>query len=180
MRLTFALTVALLAACTPPSAAPRTVAGPPSPAPASRDAAGSSAGDPPRLYSAAATASLASAQPSGPGGIRRTLIGREPALGLPGWETRLYLIEYAPGAAAPLHAHPAVGVGLVLEGRFESAFADEPVVEVQAGQAFVDQAEVTHRVFRNPSADRVLRFVVAYTLRAGDEPLHLGPGRAGR
>ncbi len=123
---------------------------------------------------------------SGPGtgadvrGIRRTLIDRRPATDLPGWETRLYLIEYPPGTAAPVHIHPAVGVGYVLEGRFESAFGAEPVVEVRAGQGFVDQAGVTHRVFRNASPDHALRFVVAYTLRAGEEPLHLvdGPGAA--
>jgi quercetin dioxygenase-like cupin family protein len=113
------------------------------------------------------------------GGIRRTLIDRRPATDLPGWETRLYLIEYPPGVAAPIHVHPAVGVGYVLEGRFESAFGAEPVVEVRAGHGFVDQAGVTHRVFRNASPDQGLRFVVAYTLRVGEEPLHLVDGPAG-
>ncbi|MEO7732114.1 MAG: cupin domain-containing protein [Kofleriaceae bacterium] len=103
------------------------------------------------------------------------MIGRKPAADLPGWETRLYLIEYPPGAAAPVHVHPAIGVGFVIDGRFESAFGDEPVVEVQRGQGFVDQADVPHRVFRNPSVDHGLRFVVAYTLRVGEEPLHLAP-----
>jgi mannose-6-phosphate isomerase-like protein (cupin superfamily) len=76
--------------------------------------------------------------------------------------------------------HPAVGIGFVLEGRFESAFGDEPITPVRAGQGFVDQAGVTHRVFRNPSADHELRFVVAYTLQVGDEPLRLGPATASR
>lgn len=111
------------------------------------------------------------------GAIRRTLIDRRPATDLPGWETGLYLIEYPPGVSAPIHVHPAVGVGYVLEGRLESAFGAEPVVAVQAGQGFVDQAGVTHRVFRNASPDRPLRFVVAYTLRAGEEPLHLVNGQ---
>ena len=105
----------------------------------------------------------------------RTQIERRPIADLPGWETSLYLIEYAPGEVAPVHTHATVGVGLVLEGRFESAFGDEPVVEVVAGQGFVDQANVSHRLFRNPSADQPLRFVVAYTLRAGDPPLHVTP-----
>ena len=107
----------------------------------------------------------------GPTGIRRTLVNRRPTADHAGWETCMYLIEFAPGATAPPHVHPAIGVGLVLDGRFESAFGDDPVVEIQAGQAFVDQAVTTHRVFRNPSPDRVLRFVVAYTLRAGEAPL---------
>ncbi|CAN5671581.1 hypothetical protein BH09MYX1_BH09MYX1_41230 [soil metagenome] len=105
--------------------------------------------------------------------IRRTLVERRPATDLPGWETSLYLIEYPPGAIAPVHDHPVIGVGLVLEGRFESAFGDEPIVEVRAGEGFVDKAGITHRVFRNPSSDHVLRFVVAYTLRVGESPLRL-------
>jgi quercetin dioxygenase-like cupin family protein len=108
------------------------------------------------------------------GGIRRTLIGRQPAHE-PGWETRLYLIEYPPGAAAPAHVHPAVGVGWVVDGEFESAFGDEPVVRVRAGHGFVDQADVAHRVFRNPSADSELRFVIAYTIRQGEETLRALP-----
>lgn len=106
---------------------------------------------------------------------KRTLIEQQPIADLPGWETRMYLIEYAPGEVAPVHTHPTVGVGLVLDGRFESAFGDEPVVEVRAGEGFVDQASVLHRVFRNPSADELLRFVVAYTLRAGEPPLQVVP-----
>jgi quercetin dioxygenase-like cupin family protein len=106
---------------------------------------------------------------------KRTLIERRPIADLPGWETSMYLIEYPPGAVAPVHTHPTVGVGLVLEGRFESAFGDEAVVEVGAGQGFVDQANVPHRVFRNPSPDQPLRFVVAYTLRTGEPPLHVTP-----
>lgn len=46
---------------------------------------------------------------------------------------------------------------------------------VKAGQAFVDAAEVTHRVFRNLDASRGLRFVIAYTIRAEDEPLRVLP-----
>ncbi len=153
MRSTFSLAVALLVAC----ASPRT--GLVEPAGGTR-----------------APSSVAAGQAAG--GIKRTLIGRKPAADLPGWETRLYLIEYPPGATAPVHTHPAIGVGFVIDGRFESAFGDEPVVEVQSGQGFVDQAEVPHRVFRNPSLDHGLRFVVAYTLRAGEEPLHVVPATA--
>ena len=113
------------------------------------------------------------------GGVRRTLIESRPATDLPGWETRLYLIEYAPGTAAPLHVHSGVGVGLVLSGRFESAFGDEPVVQVRAGEGFIERAAIAHRVFRNPSSDQELRFVVAFTLRSGEEPFRLGASLLG-
>lgn len=99
------------------------------------------------------------------GEIRRTLVASQPATHLPGWETRLYLIEYGPGAAAPLHVHPVVGVGQVLEGAFVSAFGNQREVEVRAGQGFVDPPAVAHRVFRNASDEHALRFLIAYTIQ---------------
>jgi quercetin dioxygenase-like cupin family protein len=104
-------------------------------------------------------------------GIRRTIIGRAPAHE-GGWETRLYLIEYPPGAAAPPHVHPVVGVGWVIEGEFESAFGDDAVTTVKAGQSFTDLDRVPHRVFRNTSTEHPLRFVIAYTIRTGEENFH--------
>jgi len=113
----------------------------------------------------------AAPRPTGPplSAIRRTLIDQRPA-GVGGWQTRLYLIEYPPLAEAPLHVHPAAGIGFVLEGSFDSAFGDEAVSHVTSGHGFVDQPAVTHRVFRNPSATEPLRFVIAYTLPDGEPP----------
>ena len=85
------------------------------------------------------------------------------------------LNEYGAGAVAPVHIHPALGIGFVLEGSFESAFGDEPVMLVQSGQAFTDPAGITHRLFRNPSPDRPLRFVIAYTIRAEEPQFYAGP-----
>jgi quercetin dioxygenase-like cupin family protein len=132
------------------------------------------------LLCAALTACAAAPTPLAPrgsadAGIRRTLVGQHPVVGLPGWETRVYLIEYPPGAAAPPHVHPAAGIGYVIEGRFVSAFGAEAEVEVGAGRGFVDQAGAVHRVFRNPDREHGLRFLVAYTLREGDPPLRPAP-----
>ena len=113
-----------------------------------------------------------------PGGVRRTLLERQPAANLPGWETRLYLVEYAPGVSAPVHVHPAIGVGYVIAGRFESAFGDAPAVEVSAGQGFLERADLPHRIFRNPSRAEPLRFIVAFTLRSTDDPFYLTGGAA--
>ena len=110
----------------------------------------------------AGPATIASAASSS--GMRRTIIGRAPAQEA-GWETRLYLIEYPPGAAAPPHVHPVVGVGWVIEGQFESALGDDAVTTVRAGQSFTDPAGVPHRVLRNTSTEHPLRFVTAYTIR---------------
>jgi quercetin dioxygenase-like cupin family protein len=104
-------------------------------------------------------------------GIQRTIIGRAPAHEA-GWETRLYLIEYPPRAAAPPHVHPVVGVGWVIDGEFESAFGDDAVTTVKTGQSFTDLAGVPHRLFRNPSTEHPLRFVIAYTIRTGEKNFH--------
>jgi len=109
-----------------------------------------------------------------PGAIKRTLLEKHPLATLPGWETRLYLVEYGPAAVASLHVHPAVGIGYVLEGSFESAFGDEPPLQVHEGQAFADSAETPHRLFRNLSAEQPLRFVIAYTIRSDQEMFYPG------
>jgi len=92
---------------------------------------------------------------------------------MPGWETRLYLIEYPPGVVAPRHAHPFVGIGYVLEGRFESAFEGETPTIVESGRSFVDKAEVVHVLFRNPDPVHPLRFLIAYTIRKGEPQMHV-------
>jgi mannose-6-phosphate isomerase-like protein (cupin superfamily) len=87
---------------------------------------------------------------------------------MPGWESRLYLVEYGPGVAAPVHHHPVEGVGYVVSGRFESAFEGEQPVMIGEGQSFTDRALVTHTLFRNPDASKSLKFVLAYVVRKGD------------
>ena len=119
-------------------------------------------------------AAQASPAPSSTAITRRLLDKREVA-GAPGLETQLWLIEYPPGAAAPVHHHPVVGIGYVVEGEFESAFGHEPPVRVKAGQSFVDPARVEHRLFRNVSAERPLKFIVTYTIPAGQAPVEMGP-----
>jgi len=88
--------------------------------------------------------------------------------GLPGWETRLYLIEYPPGADGSGHHHPAVGLGYMLSGTILSAFGDEPPTAIREGESFVDTAHEVHTVSRNASKTEPLRFVIAYTVRHGD------------
>lgn len=106
--------------------------------------------------------------------IHRTLLCSAPVDGLPGWETRLYLIEYAPGADGGGHHHPVVGLGYMLTGTILSAFADEDAVSIKAGESFVDAAHLVHTVSRNASATEPVRFVIAYTVKSG-EPVTVLP-----
>jgi quercetin dioxygenase-like cupin family protein len=106
--------------------------------------------------------------------VRRTLLSSEDVPGMPAYESRLYLIEFPPGAEAKPHVHPTPGLGYVLEGRFESSYDDGSVAITQAGEAFVDRAHQTHH-FRNPDADHALRFVISGTFRKGQELFSLVP-----
>lgn len=117
---------------------------------------------------------MPASEPLAKGQIRRTALGSQATPAAPGWETRLYLIEYGPGATAPLHVHPFVGIGYVLEGSFESAFGDESPHVIHAGEQFVDPPAVPHRLFKNVSDTAPLRFVIAYTMRADREIFYPG------
>ena len=110
--------------------------------------------------------------------IRRTLLCSAPVEGVPGWETRLYLIEYSPGADGSGHHHPVVGLGYMLSGTILSAFAEGEVTAIEEGQSFVDAAHLIHLVSRNASSTEPLRFVIAYTVKQG-EPVTVFPDGKG-
>jgi quercetin dioxygenase-like cupin family protein len=105
--------------------------------------------------------------------IKRTLLESSPIAEMPGWETRLFLIEYPPGGDGSGHSHPVVGLGYVLEGSVLSAFDDDEVETFKAGQSFVDSASF-HRVSRNGSETEPLRFLISYAVRIG-EPNTVSP-----
>ena len=102
------------------------------------------------------------------GRIERTLLGSTPVDAVPGWETRLYLIEYPPGADGSGHYHPVVGLGYVIKGAILSAFDDEETKVFRQGESFVDAAHKLHSVARNASQTEPLLFLVAYTVKQGD------------
>jgi quercetin dioxygenase-like cupin family protein len=117
---------------------------------------------------------MASEAESGASDIRRTLLCSSPVEGLPGWETRLYLIEYPAAGDGSGHHHPAVGLGYMLRGTILSAFGEEPPIAIREGESFVDEAHRTHTVSRNASTTEPLRFVIAYTVKQG-EPVTILP-----
>lgn len=101
------------------------------------------------------------------GDVTRELLQTAAVVGLPGWETRLFLITYAPGTDSSGHTHPVDGVGLVLAGTMVSAFDDSPEEVYRAGESFHDLASV-HRISRNGSETEPMRFVIAYTVQVGE------------
>ena len=99
--------------------------------------------------------------------ITRELLQTTPLADLPGWEMRLFLITYPPGADANYHSHPVVGVGFVLEGVMVSAFDDDAEETFVAGQSFVDRASY-HRIARNGSDTKLMKFLITYTVKTGE------------
>ena len=104
---------------------------------------------------------------SGPAPIQQTLLCSSPVEGLPESETRLYLVEYAPGADGSGHHHPAVGLGYVLCGTALSAFGDENVIAIHGGKSLGNAAHQVHTISRNASATEPLRFAIAHTVKHG-------------
>jgi quercetin dioxygenase-like cupin family protein len=109
---------------------------------------------------------VTSASPDPP--ISRTLLEHHDLAEMPGWETRLYRIEYGPGVAAPKHHHPVEGMGYVVSGSFESAFEGETPTVVHEGQSFTDRPLATHTLFRNADPSKPLTFIISYVVRKGD------------
>src|ERR1700679_1099765 len=99
--------------------------------------------------------------------ITRELLRMTPLADLPGWEVRLFLISYPPGADANNHPPPVGGVGFVPEGVMVSAFDDDPEETFVAGQSFVDRASY-HRIVRNGSDTKRMKFLIAYTVKTGE------------
>ena len=101
--------------------------------------------------------------------VKSTLLAREAVLAMPGFESRLYLIEFPPKVVGLLHTNTEQCVGYVLQGRLEAAFGADPITVMRAGEAFVERPHEAHRL-RNPDPKRVLRIVVTGTFR-NKEPM---------
>ena len=119
-----------------------------------------------------ATRAVTHPAPSDPQ-IRREVVQRAPISGS-GLEMLEYRITVPPGASAPSHCHPAVGIGYVIAGEFESQFLGGPVTLRRAGDTFMDQAVTEHVLFRNPSKTAPLVFVIVYASPPGAPALQGG------
>ena len=66
-------------------------------------------------------------------------------------EMRVLLVTYPPGAAAPVHHHPVVGINYILEGTAETAFDNDPPRTYKAGESFQDLAIRPHTILDRKS-----------------------------
>jgi hypothetical protein len=77
--------------------------------------------------------------------ITRELLQAAPVEGMPGWETRLFLITYPADADGSGHSHPVSGIRYALEGMMVSAFDDDADEVIIAGQSFQTHGELSSR-----------------------------------
>jgi quercetin dioxygenase-like cupin family protein len=81
-------------------------------------------------------------------------------------EMRISVTERDPGNASTPHRHPGHHTfGYVLEGTYEVKVGDGPVRQLKAGEAFYEPPGALHAVSRNPSSDKVVKYMI---IQVGD------------
>jgi quercetin dioxygenase-like cupin family protein len=102
-------------------------------------------------------------------GIIRTILRTLPIPSLPDYESRLVLLEYPPGFAAPLHNHPVPCTGYIVEGEVASQWEGGEVEYYRKGDSFIDLGETMHVRSENVSKDGGwLRMVNSYVIKKGE------------
>lgn len=79
---------------------------------------------------------------------------------LPGKEVLMLTVDYAPGAADPVHRHAAHGFIYVLEGSIVMGVKGGKEVTLKPGQTFYEGPNDIHTVGRNASKTVPAKFLV--------------------
>ena len=81
-------------------------------------------------------------------------------------EMRISVTERDPGNGSAPHRHPGHHTfGYVLEGTYEVQIDDGPMRQLKAGESFYEPPGSLHAVSRNPSPDKLVRYLV---IQVGD------------
>jgi quercetin dioxygenase-like cupin family protein len=81
-------------------------------------------------------------------------------------EMRISVTERDPGNASTPHRHPGHHTfGYVLEGTYEVKVGDGPVRQLKAGEAFYEPPGALHAISRNPSSDKIVKYMI---IQVGD------------
>jgi quercetin dioxygenase-like cupin family protein len=103
------------------------------------------------------TPSTARAQPAG----QRSTEVMTQALSDVAREIRISVTERDPGDGSAPHRHPGHHTfGYILEGTYEVKIDDGPVRQLKPGESFYEPPGALHAVSRNPSADKVVKYLV--------------------
>lgn len=92
---------------------------------------------------------------------------------LAGYDAVLVELNFGPGVSAPVHRHPGIIVGYVVDGQMRFAVNNEPDQIMPAGSTFFEPAGALHTAFGSASPDapvRILAFLVVPTGSRLTEP----------
>lgn len=121
-------------------------------------------------------ASALFAQPalaSGIDGVSVTPLMSKDLSDLPGKEGLVITVDYAPGAADPVHRHRAHGFIYVLEGSIVMQVKGGKEVTLTPGQTFYEGPNDIHTVGRNASTTQPAKFLVVLLKKKRAEVLEL-------
>lgn len=110
---------------------------------------------------------------AGPQGVSVTPLMSKDLSDLPGKEGLMITVEYAPGAADPVHRHRAHGFIYVLEGSIVMGVKGGKEVTLTPGQTFYEGPNDIHTVGRNASTTQPAKFLVLLIKRKKSEVLEL-------
>lgn len=86
---------------------------------------------------------------------------------IPGKEVLMMTVDYAPGAADPVHRHDAHGFIYVLEGSIVMGVKGGKEVTLMPGQTFHEGPDDIHTVGRNASKTKPAKFLVMLVKNKG-------------
>ena len=92
--------------------------------------------------------------------VRVTELLTQPLANVAGKEVTMITVDYAPGAADPIHRHNASAFVYVLEGVVEMQMKGGEKVTLRPGQTFYEDPDGIHLVGRNASDKEPAKFVV--------------------
>jgi len=125
------------------------------------------------LFLASAALLAQPAMAAGPEGVTVKPIMAKDLSDLPGKEGLMITVDYAPGAADPVHRHHAHAFVYVLEGSIVMQVKGGKEVTLTAGQSFYEGPNDVHTVGRNASTTQPAKFLVLLLKKKKAEVLEL-------
>ena len=119
------------------------------------------------------TASALVTQQASANGVAVTPLMSKDLSDIPGKEGLVLAVEYAPGAADPVHRHRAHGFIYVLEGSVVMQVKGGKEVTLTPGQTFYEGPNDIHSVGRNASITQPAKFLVVLIKKKKAEVLEL-------
>ena len=114
------------------------------------------------------TCALASSTAADP--ITVTELMTKALANVPGKEATMIVVDYAPGAADPIHRHNASAFLYVLQGSVVMQMKGEKEVTLHPGQTFYEDPPGVHLVGRNASDTKPAKFLV-FLIKAKGAPI---------